>query len=160
MKVLIAGLAASPDQPNAQALTAELSTSLKQLGHETDVFALPAVRGARAALRHSLAATLLDVGPDADRLVTLGWQCHFLAHPAKVAVVHSTDPLLRLLENSVEDPVDDRNRTAARNAFRRCRRIVAGDAPTRATLARVADPETVMLAEPLLSPESVERWLR
>lgn len=159
MKVLIAAQVNSPEQPNAEALVAELSESLTQLGHETDIFGFPAVHAPRPALRYSLAASLLDVGPDADRLVTLGWHCHLLAHPSKIAVIHHTDPLLALGDGSADDPVLRHNRTAAANALRRCRRVVVSDEPTRSALSPLIDPQLVTLASPLFSRESVEEWL-
>jgi len=160
MKILIAAQVSSPDQPNAEALVAELSQSLAALGHETDVFGLPAIQAPRLALQYSLAASLLDVGSSADQLVTLGWHCHLLVHPSKIAVVHHSDPLLALGSGSADSPALTHNRTAAANAFRRCRRVVASDESTRSALSRIVDPQLVTVASPLFSPESVEKWLQ
>jgi hypothetical protein len=153
MKLVVAAQAHPRRQGESDELLSELEQSLTGLGHEVDIFRLPAIERASAAMEYAAAAGMLDFGADFDRLVTLGWQCHLLRYPAKIALVEASDPVLTLAGSAFQQ-------SAAARALRQCRRVAVDCAGAQAAVVALSGVEPVLAPGRLCSAESAASWLQ
>lgn len=159
MKVLVAAETGQPDHHDLETLVVKLENLLLELGQEVDIFRLPTILSPVAAMEYALAMGLLNLGPDADRLVTLGGHCHLLRHPAKIAMIHRQDRALTLLGGGVKHPDQAHIRTALIGALQSARRIVVPDTSASETFHSLTGVQCLVGWLDSTSREALNAWL-
>lgn len=135
MRILVAALTGPTVDDAARKFVADLEDALGELGHQVDNLSMPATSSAEAALECMYAARFLDLGPDADRLLTIGGACHALRHPAKICLVPDLSLSLDFQEAHAATSEHIYLRAALFTAFSQSRRVLVDSGLGRATLA-------------------------
>jgi len=159
MKLLLAAANGRSGDPEIDSFVAEMEQSLHELGHEVDVFRFPTIVAPAAAMEYALALGMLDLGANAHRLITVGWHCHLLRYPAKIAVIRPRDHVLELLESGMDRPAMAYTREAVARALRASRRIVVPDRSTGEQLRAWTAIEPLVGGQHLARREALEAWL-
>ena len=159
MKLLLAAPAGRRDEPWIDPFVQQMEDSLRELGHAVDTFRLPTILSPAAAMDYALALGLLDVGAEAHRLITLGWHCHLLRHPRKIAVIHQRDAVLGLLSSETKRGDADYAGAAIAYALRTARRVVVPDQPVGERIRAFAAVDSIVGGDHLTSRETAETWL-
>lgn len=159
MKILIAALSGPAVQGTIGEFVARLTEGLRASDHQVDVFQLPAAQSAEALLEHAYAARFLDVGAEADRLLTIGTACHVLQHPAKICVVPGCDSGLDLAIQAAESREHRYICAALATAFSRSR-LVLVDSTSKVALGHLGVKAASLLEVPNWESEHLERGLK
>ena len=159
MRLLLAAPVGRPSRGDLGASVLELEQSLRALGHDVDTFRFPTIRSPAAAMEYGLAMGLLDLGAEAHRVITVGWQCHLLRHPAKIALVLRGDAASSLLSPETEHAHLPYLRAALSSALQNARRIVVADPAMSGVIRALTGTEPQVRGECLTRREAVGTWL-
>lgn len=159
MKLVLAAPVGRPDDREMDSFVGTMEQTLHELGHGFDVFRFPTILEPGGAMEYALALGLLDFGADAQRLITLGWHCHLLRHPAKIAVIDARDRVLDLLDTGANPPATAHIRSAIAVALRGARRIVVADQATSEQVGALTAIEPLVCGPHLAKREAAEVWL-